>query len=191
MSRGFAAITDLISLARQNGFTHVAPVDLSAAVPLEEVRDMCTADRCGCFGKNWACPPHCGTVEQAARRLAQYHAGVLVQTTGALADPFDYDGMTALSRLHRRRFLNFARQARLVSPGCLPLSAGPCTLCARCTCPDKPCRRPRQRLSSMEAYGLFVSDVCVRSGLSYNYGPNTLTYTACVFYKKGLQNGII
>ena len=116
---------------------------------------------------------------------------MLVQTTGALADPFDYDGMTALSRLHRRRFLNFARQARLVSPGCLPLSAGPCTLCARCTCPDKPCRRPRQRLSSMEAYGLFVSDVCVRSGLSYNYGPNTLTYTACVFYKKGLQNGII
>lgn len=184
-------MTDLISLARQNGFTHVAPVDLSAAVPLEEVRDMCTADRCGCFGKNWACPPHCGTVEQAARRLAQYHAGLLVQTTGALADPFDYDGMTALSRLHRRRFLNFARQARLVSPGCLPLSAGPCTLCARCTCPDKPCRRPRQRLSSMEAYGLFVSDVCIRSGLPYNYGPNTLTYTACVFYKKGLQNGII
>lgn len=109
-------MTDLISLARQNGFTHVAPVDLSAAVPLAEVRDMCTADRCGCFGKNWACPPHCGTVEQAARRLAQYHAGVLVQTTGELADPFDYDGMTALSRLHRRRFLNFARQARLVSP---------------------------------------------------------------------------
>ena len=64
-------MTDLISLARQNGFTHVAPVDLSAAVPLAEVRDMCTADRCGCFGKNWACPPHCGTVEQAARRLAQ------------------------------------------------------------------------------------------------------------------------
>ena len=121
-------MTDLLSLARQNGFSHVAPVDLSAAVPLGEVRDMCTADRCGCFGKNWACPPHCGTVEQAARRLSQYHAGLLVQTTGALADQFDYDGMTALSRLHRKRFLNFARQARLVSPGCLPLSAGPCTL---------------------------------------------------------------
>lgn len=175
-------MTDLISLARQNEFTHVAPVDLSAAVPLDEVRDMCRADRCGCFGKNWACPPHCDTVEQAARRLSQYHAGLLVQTTGALADQFDYDGMTALSRLHRKRFLNFARQARLVSPGCLPLSAGPCTLCARCTCPDRPCRHPKQRLSSMEAYGLFVSDVCVRSGLSYNYGPNTLTYTACVFY---------
>ena len=78
--------------------------------------------------------------------------------------------------------VNFARQDRLVSPGCLPLSAGPCTLCARCTCPDKPCRRPKQRLSSMDAYGLCVSDVCVLSGLAYNYGPNSLTYTYCVFY---------
>ena len=31
-------------------------------------------------------------------------------------------------------------------------------------------------------YGLFVSDVCVRSNLAYNYGPRTLTYTACVLY---------
>ena len=44
-------MTDLISLARQNEFTHVAPVDLSAAVPLAEVRDMCTADRCGLLSR--------------------------------------------------------------------------------------------------------------------------------------------
>ena len=34
----------------------------------------------------------------------------------------------------------------------------------------------------MEAYGLFVSDICTRSGLNYNYGPNTLTYTSCVLF---------
>lgn len=34
----------------------------------------------------------------------------------------------------------------------------------------------------MEAYGLFVSDVCVLSNLDYNYDPCTLTYTACVLY---------
>ena len=64
----------------------------------------------------------------------------------------------------------------------LPLTAGTCTLCHTCTYPDRPCRHPKQRLSSMEAYGLFVSDVCVRSNLAYNYGPRTLTYTACVLY---------
>ena len=36
----------------------------------------------------------------------------------------------------------------------------------------------------MEAYGLFVSDMCMRSGLAYNYGPRTMTYTSCVLYNK-------
>ena len=64
-------MTDLISLARQNEFTHVAPVDLSAAVPLAEVRDMCTADRCGRFGSDCCANPvgvHPGASERRARR---------------------------------------------------------------------------------------------------------------------------
>ena len=83
-----------------------------------------------------------------------------------------------------RRFADFARQMRRLHPGCLPLTAGSCTLCARCTYPDRPCRYPTKRLSSMEAYGLFVSDICTRSGLAYNYGPRTMTYTSCVLYNK-------
>lgn len=85
---------------------------------------------------------------------------------------------------HKRRFADFARQMRRLYPGCLPLTAGSCTLCARCTYPDRPCRYPTKRLSSMEAYGLFVSDICARSGLAYNYGPRTMTYTSCVLYNK-------
>ena len=72
------------------------------------------------------------------------------------------------------------RLARLLHPDCLALTAGACTLCARCTCPTRPCRYPSKRLTSMEAYGLWVSDICQKSGLAYNYGPQTLTYTSCV-----------
>ena len=77
-----------------------------------------------------------------------------------------------------------AAAAAAVMALCLPLTAGSCTLCARCTYPDRPCRYPTKRLSSMEAYGLFVSDICTRSGLAYNYGPRTMTYTSCVLYNK-------
>ena len=65
-----------------------------------------------------------------------------------------------------------------------PLTAGCCTICAKCTYPDKPCRYPSKRLSSMEAFGLFVSDICARSGLGYNYGPRTMTYTSCLLYSE-------
>ena len=63
---------------------------------------------------------------------------------------------------------------------CLPLTAGSCTLCRKCTYPERPCRFPKKRFSSMEAYGLLVSDVCLKSGLKYYYGPKTITYTSCI-----------
>ena len=148
-------MTDLLTLAREVGFSQCAAVNMDALDPLEAVRDMCKADRCGRYGKSWSCPPACSTLEQARAQIKRYSQGILVQS---------------------------ARQARLLFPHCLPLTAGTCTLCHTCTYPDRPCRHPKQRLSSMEAYGLFVSDVCVRSNLAYNYGPRTLTYTACVLY---------
>ena len=35
-------------------------------------------------------------------------------------------------------------------------------------------------MSSMEAFGLLVSEVCTKNGLSYYYGPKTITFTACI-----------
>ena len=72
----------------------------------------------------------------------------------------------------------------MLYPGCLPLTAGSCTICRSCTCPEKPCRFPNKMLSSMEAYGLLVSEVCKDAGLAYYYGPGTLTYSACILTKE-------
>ena len=143
-------MTDILTLARENGFSHIGFANMAALTPLEEVRKMCSADRCGKWNANWSCPPACGSIEYAKRRA----------------------------------FLNFARQARMLHPDCLPLTAGSCTICARCTYPNKPCRYPAKRLSSMEAFGLFVSNVCSRSGLGYNYGARTMTYTSCLLYSE-------
>lgn len=177
-------MTQLMTLAEENGFSHCAYANMAAFAPLAEVRKMCEANRCGKFGSNWACPPGCGTLEQAADAIASFNGGIIVQTTGLLADEFDYDGMQEIARRHKKSFESFARQARILIPDCLPLTAGTCTICAKCTCPDRPCRFPSKRLSSMEAYGLWVSDICLKSGLEYNYGEKTMTYTSCVLYKK-------
>ena len=140
-------MTDFLSLAAEGGFSHCAPLCMAAAVPRREVRGMCAADRCGKWGRCWSCPPACGTLEQAASRIARFDRGILVQSTAKLADDFDYDGIQALSRTHARRFAALARQMRLLCTRTLPLSAGPCLVCRRCTCPDRPCRYPSRRIS--------------------------------------------
>ena len=173
----------LLSLARQAGFSQLTELDAAVLKPMTEVRDMCSADRCRSYGKSWSCPPACGSIEYAARRISQYRRGLIVQTTGKLEDEFDLQAIAAIEARHKKALLNLARQARLLFPGCLPLSSGTCSLCRKCTYPDRPCRFPGKRLSSMEAYGLLVSDVSRRSGLGYYYGTGTMTYTSCVLYK--------
>ncbi len=177
-------MTDIITLARENGFEHYKETDMRALIPLKEVRAMCEANRCGKYSASWSCPPACGTLEQAAAQLRKYTHCILVQSTIVLADAFDYEGIKQLEALHKKRFLNFYRQTRLLYPGSLPLSAGTCTVCHKCTYPTKPCRYPQKRMSSMEAYGLWVSDVCDKAGLQYNYGEGTMTFTSCVLYKE-------
>lgn len=50
-------------LTHEVGFSQCAPVNMDALDPLEAVRDMCKADRCGRYGKSWSCPPACSTLE--------------------------------------------------------------------------------------------------------------------------------
>lgn len=176
---------DLVELALELGFSHAAPMRTENLRALPEVREMCASGRCQRFGKSWSCPPACGSVEECETRMHAYQSGVLVQTTAELDDPFDIDGMNRAQEEHKKHFLTLTRQARLLCPPVLPLTAGSCSLCRSCTYPDKPCRFPDKMLSSMEAYGLLVSDVCRDAGLPYYYGPGTLTYSSCILTKEG------
>ena len=172
----------ILELARQLGFSHGTQLNIAALEFRPEVRDMCAADRCSSYGKNWSCPPACGTPEVCKQKLTACRRGILVQTVGEMEDDFDAEAIGQTYLRHKAAFDALARQTRILYPNCLPLTAGACTLCKKCTCPDRPCRFPGKRLSSMEAYGLLVSDVCLRSGLAYNHGPKTITYTSCILF---------
>ena len=175
---------DWIKIAKEIGFEDACPLKMDSLRVLPEVREMCRADRCHIYGTRWACPPGCGTVEVCRRRMADYQSGILVQTVGTLADEFDAEGIARAHRTHQARFRLLARQVRHILPDCLPLSAGSCELCEVCTYPKKPCRFPGKMLSSMEAYGLLVSEVCVQSGMPYYRGEKTITFTSCILLEK-------
>lgn len=164
---------------QQAGFTYVAPLEVSTIQLLPEVRDMCATNSCGAYGKKWSCPPGCGTLEECRARLQGYTAGILVQTVGTLEDEMDYEGMQDASQRHKAAFDAFYAQLRPQFPGMLALGTGGCTQCKTCTYPDQPCRFPEKMVSSMEAYGMLVSQVCKDNNLPYYYGKCTIAYTAC------------
>ena len=161
------------------GFTSAGALNAATLLPRQEVRDMCAADRCRHYGKSWTCPPACPSLEENKALLAKYKSGILVQTTGTPEDEFDIEGMYEIGRAHGRRFHEFHRALCGEIPGLLALGAGACELCESCTYPDAPCRRPGDAVTSMEAFGLVVSDACTANGMKYNYGPGTMTFTGC------------
>ena len=171
---------ELLALAKASGFSQAAALDTSVLEARTEVRDMCAADRCHAYGRSWSCPPACGTLEQCQAQMHRYKRGILLQTTGDMEDDFDVEALYETEQRHKASFTTLVRQIRTLYPNCLPLTAGTCTLCRKCTYPERPCRFPKKRFSSMEAYGLLVSDVCLKSGLKYYYGPKTITYTSCI-----------
>lgn len=176
-------IAELIQEALDAGFSQAGELNTKALQFMPEVRDMCNANACQQYGKNWRCPPGCGSIEDAAAEAAQYSYGILVQTIGKMEDDFDYETIQETGERHKHNFAKLVRQLKARYDALLPMGAGTCTICETCTYPDAPCRFPDASISSMEAYGLWVSKVCELSGVPYNNGPQTLTYTSCYLLK--------
>lgn len=166
-----------ISQALAEGFSHAGVLNPATIVLKEEVRQMCAA--CAAYDTRWSCPPGCGTLEQCRERIGRYHQGFLVQTTGQLEDEFDGEAMMETEALHKENFEKLYALLRQRFPDMLALGAGGCRLCSKCSYPDAPCRFPEKMVSSMEAYGMVVTEVCQANGMAYHYGKNTITYTSC------------
>lgn len=172
-------MAQVIELAKEAGFSTVGPLDCRTIELKPEVRQMCEANACHMYGKCWSCPPGCGSLELCREKIGRYRYGILVQTTGQLEDELDGETMMEAEALHKKHFYAFAQTLRKRHPDMLAIGAGCCTKCKACTYPDQPCRFPEEAFSSMEAYGMVVTQICQANGLDYYYGPCTITYTSC------------
>lgn len=173
-----------IQTALELGFSEAAPLQPRMLQPRQDVRDMCAADRCRAYGKNWTCPPYCGSLEACAERMHRYTAGILVQTVGITEKSIDTKAYRRTEEKHLELFGKLSELIRRYDPGALCLGAGGCRICSVCAWPE-PCRFPENAHASMEGYGLFVTDVCRNCGLPYHHGDHTITYSACVLFGAG------
>ena len=173
---------DYAALAQECGFSAAAPLDPRRLEFLKEVREMCAADRCRSYNRNWSCPPACGSLEDWRRKCSRFREGLLMQTIGEIEDSFDFEGMAAAAQENRRQADALADRLRLYGSDFLLLTAGTCTRCTPCSWPDAPCRHPLYLFPSMEACGLLVSQVCQDCGLPYYYGSGRIAFTCCVLF---------
>lgn len=171
----------MLVVARECGFSEAVYVDVPGLNTHEAVRDACAADKCRAYGKNWTCPPYIGDLDQCREKLRSYKKGILLQTVGKLEKTIDTRGYARVEREHLQAFHKFAEKVRETDENALCLGSGGCRICEKCAYPD-PCCFPKKACSSMEGYGLFVTQICRDSGVTYYHGEKTIAYCALVLF---------
>ena len=175
-----------IEKAKAIGFDEAAPLEPQSLEARADVREMCAADKCGAYGRNWTCPPAVGTLEECQQRMRRYKTGILLQTVGHMAKTVDSRCYRETERRHTRNLHALAEEIRRAYPDALCLGAGGCRVCKACAYPES-CRFPEKAMASMEGYGLFVPQVCRAAGIPYHHGDRTVTYTACILLEKEMD----
>ena len=176
-------IQEFCALAKEIGFEQAGPLDPATIELKEEVREMCASGKCAMYDKRWSCPPGCGTLDECRELLKGYTRDILVQSVGELEDNFDIEAMMETEASHKERFYNLRKSLLERGVEALAAGAGCCTICPECTYPDAPCRFPEEKMSSMEALGMLVLEVCKANDMRYFYGENTIAYTSCFLFR--------
>ena len=175
-------VEKVMELAQQHGYECVGCCEASDLTPTDAVRDMCAANTCKSYDKNWACPPGCGTIESWTEKFSGYSDCVVFETVMELEDEFDFETMMEAAEAHKDRLQPLVQDVRAIVPDCVPLSAGACDVCPQCTYPDAPCRFPDKQFVAMEAAGLVVSRVCTSANIPYNHGSDHICYVGCIVF---------
>jgi predicted metal-binding protein len=176
---------DIINNIKNLGISAAAVFPASEIKFDDTFRSMCKDNLCGRYGKNYKCPPDIGTPENLKNETLSYETVILIQTIYPIEDSYDFEGMRDGGEIHFENIgktLNYIKE-NLTFDNILALGAGGCDLCKKCGKVENiPCRFPEKAIVSMEAYGLWVSQVCERSGMAYNRGKQTVTYTSCCLF---------
>lgn len=168
--------TDIFKLLSHPDIFESGFIDCSALPFFEGARAACEANLCGKYGSCWTCPPGVGGLAELEAKAKGYKRGFVFSCKYDLEDSFDFAGMTEVKFKSSRTLKEITETLYANGVRFLPLGSGGCYLCDSCTYPDSPCRHPDKAIASLEAYGIFVSELAKKVGINYINGQNTVTY---------------
>ena len=175
---------DIKNMILEYGASKSGIIDVADIVFDRELRKACEVNYCGNYGKNWACPPHIGEIGQLIEKTKKFNKAIVYQIVGNIEDSFDYNGMQIIKKNHDKLTRKIFSYCKENCEKFMLLSAGDCQYCERCQLKDnKICISPDNAIASLEAHGIFVSNLAQSSDMKYINGKNTVTYFGAIFLK--------
>ncbi len=169
----------IIDACMQSGFDEYREVSTKDIIFSEVVFDQCAVNTCGSYGKNYACPPLSGSLEENKARMLKYENSILINklvkfkhsrnSMKECKDELD----TALNKL---------RELTKDLPVMIAIAGG-CDVCAKCAAlTGDPCRFPDKVRYSLEGSGIDVCKMSMNLKMKYNAGGGVLGFFYLVLY---------
>lgn len=174
---------ELLRLAREAGIDHAAVTEASELVFVHDFRKYCEMNQCGNYGRNYGCPPDCGTPREMEEKAMAYGHALVLQTLWPVEDITDSGETGPLKKKHNQKLRAFMDQLAAKGVPGLAIMAGPCSLCSPCAkTSGLPCRFPERTASCLSAYGIDVARLCERTGLSWDFGSGKVAFFGIYMY---------
>lgn len=161
------------------GFTAAEIISIDELVFRPEFRKYCEENDCGNYGKNYACPPACGTTLEMEQRVRKYQHALVLQTRFKVSDLFDGAQIKPLKKRHTQMTLQIVKSGTI--PG-LPdqglfIMAGPCNFCDICKLQDgAPCAHEELRFSCLSAYCIDVTKLAETCHMEISWDGNIVSF---------------
>ncbi len=148
----------------------------------EEVRYICRTE-CSQYGMSWSCPPAVGTVEECRARCLTFVDALLFTTIAEGVDTEDFSAMLATRREHEEVTRQIRDELRAFCGELQVLSTESCAVCERCAYPDAPCRHPEKMFPCIESYGILVTELAEKNGITFLSESGMVTWFSLILYK--------
>ena len=174
----------LTTLALSLGAFRASVIPVDSIETDASFRDLCAANVCGNYGRNWMCPPDAGDIHDLMATLRTYSYALVYQTVSELEDSYDFEGMMDAGIAHNKLMIALREKLNTENlPRVLHLGAGGCRMCEVCgKRTGEPCRHPDLAVASLETYGVNVSKLAPAAGMKYINGQDTVTYFGAMLF---------
>ena len=126
---------------------------------LDQVRYICKTE-CPQYGKSWSCPPAVGTVEECKKRCSQYTGGFIFTTIAEVNDIANMEE-TLATRMEHEKITRQVRDLFAEQTEAMQEKMFPC----------------------IESYGILVTDLAEKYGISFMNGANVVTWFSLLLYR--------
>lgn len=180
-------LKQIIKKAEEEGFAEASVIPTSELFFVPEYRVYCEENRCGNYGKNYACPPYCGTVEEMKKRTEGYTWALVLKSDHEVENAMDDKETKPLKKFHNtmtRQLTKRLQEEKLVEDG-LSIMAGPCNMCAQCKMPEgEPCPFETKRFSCLSAYCIDVAHLTKSAGMNLTWDFDKVSFFSLYLFSE-------